>query len=80
MPVILAVGLIVAKGLMDLAAATSAPGPKGDTGAAGAAGPQGILSISKHFTNHLSLNYHGILPEKRNILVALTMVALIYSD
>merc|ERR1711899_245035 len=35
MPVILAVGLIIAKGLMDLAAATSAPGPKGDTGAAG---------------------------------------------
>merc|ERR1711899_636571 len=35
MPVILAVGLIIAKGLMDLAAATSAPGPKEDTAAAG---------------------------------------------
>merc|ERR1711899_187079 len=46
MPVILAVGLIVAKGLMDLAAATSAPGPKGDTGAAGAAGPQGAAPIN----------------------------------
>ena len=52
MPVLLAVGLIVAKGLMDLATATSAPGPKGDAGAAGAAGPQGILSISKHFTHY----------------------------
>ena len=52
MPVLLAVGLIIAKGLMDLAAATSAPGPKGDTGAAGAVGPQGMLSVSKHFTPH----------------------------
>ena len=52
MPVLLAVGLIIAKGLMDLATATSAPGPAGPAGAAGAAGPQGILSISKHFTHH----------------------------
>ena len=52
MPVLLAVGLIVAKGLMDLATATSAPGPAGPAGAAGAAGPQGILSISKHFAHH----------------------------
>ena len=52
MPVLMAVGLIIAKGLMDLATATSAPGPKGDAGAAGAAGPQGILSISKHFAHH----------------------------
>ena len=52
MPVLLAVGLIVAKGLMDLATATSAPGPAGPAGAAGAAGAQGILSISKHFTHH----------------------------
>jgi len=41
MPVIMAVGLIIAKGLMDLATATSAQGPKGDRGADGAPGPQG---------------------------------------
>jgi len=50
MPVILAVGLIIAKGLMDLAAATSAPGPKGDTGAAGAVGPQGAAPENLYCT------------------------------
>ena len=55
MPVLLAVGLIIAKGLMDLAAATSAPGPKGDTGAAGAVGPQGMLLFMAFFTS-LNMN------------------------
>ena len=55
MPVLMAVGLIVAKGLMDLAAATSAPGPKGDTGAAGAVGPQGMLLFMAFFTS-LNMN------------------------
>jgi len=50
MPVLMAVGLIIAKGLMDLAAATSAPGPKGDTGAAGAVGPQGAAPENLYCT------------------------------
>ena len=47
MPVILAVGLIIAKGLMDLAAATSTPGPPGATGAVG---PQGMFLFMAFFT------------------------------
>ena len=45
MPVLMAVGLIIAKGLMDLATATSARGEKGDRGSDGAPGPQGMLFI-----------------------------------
>ena len=37
------IGLIIAKGLMDLALATSAGGGKGDTGYHGATGHQGML-------------------------------------
>ena len=55
MPVLLAVGLIIAKGLMDLAAATSTPGPPGATGAAGAVGPQGKLLFMAFFTS-LNIN------------------------
>ena len=55
MPVLLAVGLIIAKGLMDLAAATSTPGPPGATGATGAVGPQGRLLFMAFFTS-LNIN------------------------
>ena len=43
MPVLMAVGLIIAKGLLDLASATGIKGPRGDRGSDGAPGLQGML-------------------------------------
>ena len=50
LPVVLAVGLIGIRVLMDIAAATAGtPGPRGLTGATGATGPQGMLLPSNTF-------------------------------